>query len=44
MARTTMRGWVFAGFQYPTRSLRAPGSLDRHGTYILVAYVAGAPR
>jgi hypothetical protein len=29
---------------YPTPPLRARGSLDRHATYIVAVYVAGAAR
>jgi hypothetical protein len=37
-------GGAFSGFQYPTPPERARGSLDRHATYIVAAYVAGAAR
>jgi hypothetical protein len=30
--------------QYPTPPLRARVSLDRHATYIVAAYIAGAAR
>jgi hypothetical protein len=44
MAPTTMRAGVFGWFQYPTPPLRTRGSLDRHATYVVAAYVAGAAR
>ena len=44
MAGLRRPGEVFGQLEYLTPPLRARASLDRHATYIVAAYVAGAAR
>ncbi len=44
MAGLRRPGGAFGQLGYPTPPLRARASLDRHATYIVAAFIAGAAR